>query len=120
VQPSNYPTNLYATAQRAGDAEREVAYGEIGALPAKIVEALTGSFQTENAPNPHDVAEAIVRIVEQPNGSRPARMVVGPSYGADAINAQAATIQTRLIDALGLGQLATRREGSGRRAGSGR
>lgn len=106
VQPSNYPTNIFASAQRPDDAERGVAYGEIGAIPGKMVERLMGLFQSENAPKPHDVAEAIARIVEQANGARPARVVVGQPFGTDAINAQAASIQSQLIEGLGLRQLA--------------
>jgi NAD(P)-dependent dehydrogenase (short-subunit alcohol dehydrogenase family) len=109
VQPSNYPTNIFASAQQPGDPERGIAYGEIGAIAGKVVETLSLS-KSENAPDPYEVAEAITRIVEQPNGSRPARMVVGQSFGADVINAQAATIQAQLIDGLGLRQLAEPRK----------
>jgi NAD(P)-dependent dehydrogenase (short-subunit alcohol dehydrogenase family) len=63
VQPSNYPTNIFANAQLPGDAERATAYGEIAAIPGKMLETLMTLFQSENAPNPHDVAEAIARIV---------------------------------------------------------
>ena len=110
VQPGTYPTNIFASAQRPGDAQRGIAYGEIGAIPGKMVETLMTLFQSENAPNPHDVAEAITRIVEQPNGSRPARVVVGQSFGADALNAQAATVQAQVIEGLGLRQLAEPRK----------
>jgi NAD(P)-dependent dehydrogenase (short-subunit alcohol dehydrogenase family) len=106
VQPSNYPTNVFASAQRPGDAARGVDYGEIGAIPGKMVGTLMELFQSANAPNPHDVAEAIARIVEQPKGSRPARVVVGQSFGTDALNALAAQVQAQLLDGLGLGQLA--------------
>jgi NAD(P)-dependent dehydrogenase (short-subunit alcohol dehydrogenase family) len=101
VQPSNYPTSMFASPQRPADADRGTAYGEIGAIPSMIVEKLMDPL-----PNPHDVAEAIVRIVEQPNGSRPARVVVGQSPGADAINAQAASVQAGIIEGLGFRQLA--------------
>jgi NAD(P)-dependent dehydrogenase (short-subunit alcohol dehydrogenase family) len=106
VQPSNYPTNIFSSAQQPGDAVRSMGYGEIGAIPGKMVATLMELFASDNAPNPHEVAEAIARLVEQPNGSRPARLVVGQSFGADTLNAQAVSIQTRLIEDLGLGQLA--------------
>lgn len=111
VQPSNYPTNIFASAQRPGDAGRGLGYGEIGAIPDRMVETLMALFESDDAPNPHDVAEAIVRIVAQPNGTRPARLVVGQSFGADAINAQAVSIQAQLIEGLGLGQLTEARMG---------
>jgi NAD(P)-dependent dehydrogenase (short-subunit alcohol dehydrogenase family) len=105
IQPSTYPTHIFASAQQPVDAARALSYGEVGAIPGKMVETLTDVFRSEDAPNPHDVAVAIARIVEQPNGSRPARVVLGQSFGADAINAQAASIQAQLIEGLGLGQL---------------
>jgi NAD(P)-dependent dehydrogenase (short-subunit alcohol dehydrogenase family) len=110
VQPSNYPTGIFASAQRPGDPERGAAYGEIGAIPAKMVQTLMDLFQSANAPDPHDVAEAIAGIVEQPNGSRPTRTVVGQPFGADTINAQAASVQARLLEGFGLGQLADSRK----------
>jgi NAD(P)-dependent dehydrogenase (short-subunit alcohol dehydrogenase family) len=112
VQPSNYPTNIFASAQRPGDAARSLGYGEIGAIPGKMVETLMELFEGDNAPNAHDVAEAIAQLVEQPNGTRPARLVVGQSFGADIINAQAVSIQAQLIEGLGLGKLAELQTGS--------
>jgi NADP-dependent 3-hydroxy acid dehydrogenase YdfG len=105
VQPSSYPTNMFASAQKPGDAERATGYGEIGAIPGKMVQQLMDLFAGENAPNPHDVAEAISRVVAQPNGSRAARVIVGESFGADAANTQAAQVQAHLLEGLGLGFL---------------
>jgi len=36
VQPSNDPTNIFASAQHPVDAARRVAYGEIGAIPGTL------------------------------------------------------------------------------------
>jgi len=49
VQPSSYPTS-------------------IGAIPDKMAQSFAESFAGENAPNPHEVAEAIVKLVNQPLG----------------------------------------------------
>lgn len=106
VQPSNYPTNVFANALLPADKERVGAYGALGGIPDKMVGTLMELFQSADAPNPHDVAEAIFRLVEQPKGSRAARTVVGEGFGTDAINAQAAGVQGQLIEGLGLGQLA--------------
>lgn len=106
VQPSNYPTGIFASAQQPGDPARGDEYGDIGAIPGKMVETLMTLFQSENAPDPHDVAKAIVRLVEQPKGSRPPRVVVGEPFGTDAINAEVALVQSQLMDGLGLSQLA--------------
>lgn len=106
VQPSAYPTNMYASAQQPSDAARGTAYGEIGAIPGKMFETFMGMFAATNAPNPHDVAEAIVTLVATPKGQRPDRIVVGQSFGSDAINAATAPVQRQVVEGLGLGGLA--------------
>jgi NAD(P)-dependent dehydrogenase (short-subunit alcohol dehydrogenase family) len=106
VQPSSYPTGIFAGAQQPADTDRIAAYGELGGIPAKIAQTISDSFKGDNAPNPHEVAEVITKLVAQPNGSRPARVVVGRSLGADVINAQAEAVQTQLLQGLGLAFLA--------------
>lgn len=105
VQPSNYPTGIFASAQRPGDAERVGQYGEVGQIPEKMVGTLVELFQSENAPDPHDVAVAIEALVGQSRGTRASRVVVGQSFGADALNDQASAVQAQLLEGMGLSQL---------------
>jgi NAD(P)-dependent dehydrogenase (short-subunit alcohol dehydrogenase family) len=105
VQPSAYPTNLYAAIQKPGDAQTGIAYGEIGTIPGKMLETFSGIFAGPNAPNPHDVAEAVAKLVATPKGQRPDRVVVGQAYGADAVNAAVAPIQRQVVEGFGLGAL---------------
>jgi NAD(P)-dependent dehydrogenase (short-subunit alcohol dehydrogenase family) len=106
VQPSAYPTNMYASMQQPADAKRGRDYGAIAEIPGKMFETFMGIFQGKNPPNPHEVAEAIAKLVAQPTGSRPARTVVGQSFGAEAVNQQTAPVQAQVVEGLGLGQLA--------------
>jgi NAD(P)-dependent dehydrogenase (short-subunit alcohol dehydrogenase family) len=105
VQPSAYPTNLFAAGQKPGDAQTGTAYGEIGMLPGKLLETFMDIFAGPNAPNPHDVAEAVAKLVETPKGQRPDRVVVGQAFGSDAVNAAVAPIQRQIVEGLGLGAL---------------
>lgn len=107
VEPSAYPTNMYAAAQKPADAGRGAAYGEVGAIPGAMFKTFTEMFASASAPKPHDVAEAISRLVATPKGKRPDRVVVGKTFGADAVNAAVAPIQRQVVDGLGLGTLAT-------------
>jgi NAD(P)-dependent dehydrogenase (short-subunit alcohol dehydrogenase family) len=107
VQPGAYPTNIYSAIQQPADTARGEAYGEIGAIPGKMFESFMSMFQSENAPDPHDVAAAIVSLIGTPKGSRPARTVVGQSFGADAVNDATAPVQHGAVTALGLEALAT-------------
>ena len=105
VQPSAYPTNMYAAAQKPANGELAKSYGDTGEVPGKILKTFMTLFQGENAPNPQDVATAIDKIVATPAGSRPDRVVVGLPFGSDAVNTAVAPIQRGVIESLGLGDL---------------
>ncbi|MFA6984648.1 MAG: SDR family oxidoreductase [Arenimonas sp.] len=107
VQPSAYPTNMYAAIPQPADAARGPAYGEIGAIPGKMFETFMVMFAADNAPNPHDVAAAVAALIAMPKGQRPDRVVVGQAFGSDAVNAAVAPVQRQVVDGLGLGTLAT-------------
>jgi NAD(P)-dependent dehydrogenase (short-subunit alcohol dehydrogenase family) len=106
IQPSAYPTSMYANVQQPADADRAAAYGAVGEIPGAILKRLMTTFQAADAPNPHDVAEVIAKFVVQHKGSRPARTVVGVTFGSDTVNEQTATVQAHVVEALGLGYLA--------------
>jgi NAD(P)-dependent dehydrogenase (short-subunit alcohol dehydrogenase family) len=105
VQPSAYPTNMYAAAQKPANGELVKSYGATGEVPGKILKTFMTLFQGENAPNPQDVATAIDKIVAMPAGSRPERVIVGLPFGSDAVNTAVAPIQRGVIESLGLGDL---------------
>ena len=106
VQPSAYPTAMYSNIQQPADLDRTGAYGAVGEIPGALFKHFVTLFQSSSAPNPHDVAEAITRLVAQPKGTRPARTVVGSAFGSDIVNAQTAPVQAHVIEALGLAHLA--------------
>src|SRR5258708_4961956 len=105
VQPSAYPTNMYAAAQQPADGAMATAYGEVAEIPGKILQTFGTLFQGENGPNPQDVATAIDKLVSTPAGARPDRVVVGLPFGSDAVNTAVAPIQSGLMDNLGLADL---------------
>ena len=105
VQPSAYPTNMYAAAQKPSDNQASAAYGEIGTIPGKMFATFMEMFASPQAPNPHDVAEAVAKLVATPKGKRPDRVVVGQPFGSDAVNAAVAPIQSSVVQGLGLSSL---------------
>src|SRR5260370_2546191 len=86
VQRSAYPANLFAAGQKPDDAQTGTAYGEIGTIPGKMMETFMGIFAAPNAPNPHDIAEAVTKLVATPKGQRPDRVIVGQAFGATPLN----------------------------------
>jgi hypothetical protein len=81
------------------------SYGEVGRIPDALSTSLTEAFEGADAPNPHDVAEAITELVGQARGSRAARTVVGAPFGSDEANEGVAPAQAKAVEALGLSHL---------------
>jgi NADP-dependent 3-hydroxy acid dehydrogenase YdfG len=105
VQPSGYPTNFFTNLQSPASTEVTKAYGEVGEIPDAMVTSLTATFEGKDAPNPHDVAEAVAKLVGQSKGSRAARTVVGAPFGSDKANEDVALLQAQVVEALGLSHL---------------
>jgi NAD(P)-dependent dehydrogenase (short-subunit alcohol dehydrogenase family) len=105
VQPSAYPTNFFAGIQTPADTEVTTSYGEVGQIPDAMFKSFSSMFEGEDPPNPHDVAEAIAKLVDQPKGSRAARTIVGDAFGADKANEDVAPVQAKAVEALGLSHL---------------
>jgi NAD(P)-dependent dehydrogenase (short-subunit alcohol dehydrogenase family) len=106
VQPSAYPTNMYASVTQPEDTARIAQYGEVGEIPGAMFGSFMDMFAADDAPNPSDVATAITDLVAADKGTRPARVVVGTSFGADVLNEATTPVQAGAVEALGLGHLA--------------
>jgi NAD(P)-dependent dehydrogenase (short-subunit alcohol dehydrogenase family) len=105
VQPSGYPTNFFTNLQSPASTEVTKSYGEVGQIPDAMVKTLREGLEGNDAPNPHDVAEAVAKLVGQSKGSRPGRTVVGEPFGSDKANEDVAPLQARVVEALGLSHL---------------
>ncbi len=107
MQPSAYPTQLSASAAQPADTGRAAEYGTVGEIPGAMFQHLTSMLSGPDAPDLHDVAEAVAKLIVTPKGDRPARTVVGASFGADTLNVATEPVQMGTVEALGLGHLAT-------------
>lgn len=105
VQPSAYPTNMYTSIQTPGDSDRIASYGEVGQIPDSMFQTFMSMFESADAPKPHDIAEAVARLIAQPKGDRPVRTVVGTPFGSDQVNKDTAPVQSSVIEGLNLGHL---------------
>lgn len=105
VQPSAYPTQLYASTQQAAHLDVAAEYGEVAELPGVFLKFLQGVFSSAEAPDSHDVAVALTELIATPAGARPDRVVVGFSYGADAVNDAVKPIQSGMINSIGFDKL---------------
>ena len=105
MQPSGYPTNFFTNIQTPARIDVTESYGEVGHIPDAMVTSLTSTFEGKDAPDPHNVAEAIVELVGQAKGSRAIRTVVGAPFGSDKANDDVAPVQANVVEALGLSHL---------------
>jgi NAD(P)-dependent dehydrogenase (short-subunit alcohol dehydrogenase family) len=105
LQPSAYPTHLYASTQQATQSNLAAEYGEVAALPGVFLEFLQDVFSSADAPDSHDVAVALTDLIATPAGARPDRVVVGASYGADAVNDAVKPIQSGMMHSIGFDKL---------------
>jgi NAD(P)-dependent dehydrogenase (short-subunit alcohol dehydrogenase family) len=80
LQPGAFPTEMSQKARAASDTAVTAGYGAIAAYPEKMINAIGQLFAKAN-PNPQDVADAVVSLINSPKGQRPLRTVVDPTTG---------------------------------------
>lgn len=105
VQPSAYPTQMYASAQQPQDLSRAVDYGAVAEIPGAMIAHFTTVFSSEAAPDLHDVAMAVMALVNAAQGLRAQRTVAGNPFGADTVNRSTAPVQAEIVKGLGLAHL---------------
>jgi len=80
VQPGAFPTEMSQKIQAGSDASVAEEYQAIAEVPNKIFAAIGHMFETAK-PDPQDVADAVVNLINLPKGERPLRTVVDSSTG---------------------------------------
>lgn len=104
VQPGAFPTEFNTNGQYGADQDRAAGYGPLAAGMQMMGAMMEKMFAVPNPPNPQEVADAIVGLVESPQGSRPARLVVDrfQGDGARALNEAHAQVQKGLLAGMGM------------------
>ena len=99
VQPGAFPTEMSQKIQVGSDASVVDDYKAITDIQNKLFAAIGQIFETTN-PNPQDVADAVVALINLPKGQRPLRTVVDSATGDivkaanDAVNVEYAKVLT--------------------------
>ena len=105
VQPSAYPTAMFANMQGPADSACVTEYGDVAKIPGAMVENFGKMLSGPDAPKPQEIADAILSLITLPAGTRAFRTVVGTDFGAKTVNAQTAPVQAEVLKALGLEHL---------------
>ena len=98
---------IYGASKFVVEAVTDSLRYEVSQLGVEVVEVQPSGYPTNlDVPNPHDVAEAVAKLVGQSKGSRATRTAVGaPAFGSDKANEDVAPVQGKAVEALGLSHL---------------
>lgn len=108
VEPGPFPTQLLSNSPGPLDGDRARGYGQLAAVRELFIENFSNFFASDQAPNPQENADAILKLISMQPGQRPLRTVCGPDYGATQVNRLIAPIQAQVLRDIGMGMLAPR------------
>ena len=106
LQPGAFPTDIFGNSGYGSDTEINAGYGELANIPEQIGAGI-GEFFENAKPDPQNVADAVLHLVELPKGKRPLRTVVDTLSGdfANEANASVAVQYKNFVSAFGLQDL---------------
>jgi len=107
VEPGPYPSQLLPNSPAPADTERLAGYGDLAKLREKFLAHFSELFNSAQAPNTQEVADAILQLIALSPGRRPLRTVCGIDFSAGELNQQVAPIQAGVLRGLGMGQMAS-------------
>lgn len=80
IQPGAFPTEMSQKIQTGSDTSVVEGYKAIADVPNKLFAAIGQMFETAH-PDPQDIADAVVNLINLPKGERPLRTVVDTPTG---------------------------------------
>ena len=103
IEPGGYATDFASRMFSASRVETSASYGPMAEAPAKMWSEFAAILTADGAPDPQDVPDAIMKIINMNTGERPFRTVVDSMMGGagvDKINETCAEVQKALNEAL--------------------
>lgn len=99
VEPGAYATSIFGKFEVPEDAARADAYGAANDIPKRVGETIR-----KTAGDPQEVADAILRLIETPAGSRPLRTRIAPGASeiVEAYNKLSDQLHAGFLDWLGI------------------
>lgn len=97
VEPGPFPTNLLHSGPKEDDETALETYGEMSSIPSAMLHNFGEFFKSDDAPNPQEIADSVLGVLETNKGNRPIRKVTGIDYGTNELNDSIAPIQENHI-----------------------
>ncbi len=107
IEPGGFPTSFFGNMMSPADESRVESYGELAEVPQKLWGGFAESLKSQDAPDPNEVAKAVIEVIEMPATDRPTRTVVDPGSGGMApktINKTSQQVQDQMMQMLGMNQ----------------
>jgi NAD(P)-dependent dehydrogenase (short-subunit alcohol dehydrogenase family) len=106
LQPGAYPTEIFGKIISGSDASVLPGYGELAKIPEQMGAGVMQLFEAVK-PNPQLVADAVVGLINTPNGKRPLRTVADVATGniVEAANGHVAHAYANFLNAFGMQDL---------------
>jgi NAD(P)-dependent dehydrogenase (short-subunit alcohol dehydrogenase family) len=103
IQPGPFPTDIFGKIVTGSDATVIAGYGDLAKVPAQIGAGIGQMFEAMK-PDPQLVADAMIDLINTPQGKRPLRTVVDPSSGAftEVANQQVKVQFDKFLTAFGM------------------
>jgi len=103
IQPGAFPTEIFGKVAYGSDQEVAAGYGDLAKVPEQIGEGMGQMFEAVK-PDPQMVPDAIHKLIEMPQGTRPLRTVVDAITGdyVTTANKQVAEQYAGFLTAFGM------------------
>ncbi len=107
VEPTGYLTDgFYTDGQLPQDVNRIAQYGSVAETVQQLGEGYAQMLQAPDAPQPQEVADLIVDLIQTPTADRPLRVTVGQSTeGVAVINGTTEQVQSQIFDIFGVSHM---------------
>ncbi len=107
VEPGGFKTGFMGRMLYPADEACTASYGAVSEMGQKMWSGFAEAMHSDDGPNPQELADAILRVIETPAGERPLRTVVDPfmgGEGATAINKLTDQVQEEFLKNVGVPQ----------------
>jgi NAD(P)-dependent dehydrogenase (short-subunit alcohol dehydrogenase family) len=105
VEPGGYPTTFIDRLLKPSDHSRDGDYGDMAQAPGNALANFEQALAANQQQDPHNVANAIAKVIDTPAGQRPFRTIVdklGMGDHVEAYNDQLKEITTGIYSAFGM------------------
>lgn len=97
IEPGPYPSGLLYSGPKEDDVTTLESYGEMADVPKAMLQNFDSFYKSDSSPNPQEIPDAILKVIELQKGERPIRQAIGVDYNTNELNNRTSSIQESLI-----------------------